>query len=186
MHKWTIAAIWITWGIYWAANGTLEITAKTIMLRVLIFSCFAPVVLFASTKNIYSILWLTVYFIPYTKVNFLFGIIITAIGLVCTMFARYHLGNNWKNTARPKPNGALIQSGCYSIVRHPIYAGFTMALFGTMISTGALLNLVVFVIAIIAIHKKILLEEVYLIEKFPVEYKTYTIKVTKKLIPKLI
>ena len=83
----------------------------------------------------------------------------------------------------PKPNqsAALVVTGIYSMIRHPMYSGqllFTLAFLASgfhwwrLIAWGALLAVLV---------TKTSLEEQYLTEKFP-EYREYQAK-TSRLIP---
>ena len=60
------------------------------------------------------------------------GAAITLTGLLFTVWARMHLGNNWSDVVSIKVDHELITSGPYRLVRHPIYTG----LIGAMIATG--------------------------------------------------
>jgi protein-S-isoprenylcysteine O-methyltransferase Ste14 len=51
------------------------------------------------------------------------GVIITATGVSFAIAARISLGENWSGRVTVKKGHELIQSGPYSITRHPIYTG---------------------------------------------------------------
>jgi hypothetical protein len=64
------------------------------------------------------------------------GAALTALGLSFTSWARVHLGRNWSGTVTLKDDHALIRTGPYRRVRHPIYSGALLALAGTVLAVG--------------------------------------------------
>jgi protein-S-isoprenylcysteine O-methyltransferase Ste14 len=65
-----------------------------------------------------------------------FGTLLVFIGLAFAIWARWHLGRNWSSTVAVKQGHTLIKSGPYRLVRHPIYSGMVLALFGTALAIG--------------------------------------------------
>lgn len=54
-----------------------------------------------------------------------------AVGLGLAATARFRLGGNWSAAVEIKEDQALIRTGLYRHVRHPIYSGRLLALFGS-------------------------------------------------------
>ena len=81
-----------------------------------------------------------------------------------------------------KRDHELIRSGPYSIVRHPIYTGFLLAILGTVIYIGEMRGLVAFALAITGLKWKSLTEESLMQEQFGTQYADYKRHV-KALVP---
>lgn len=75
-----------------------------------------------------------------------------------------------------------MQTGPYAVVRHPIYAGLTLALLGTAVAFGEVRGLVAVALAVIGWRLKFRLEEAFMTEQFGSEYLGYKRRV-KGLIP---
>jgi protein-S-isoprenylcysteine O-methyltransferase Ste14 len=56
------------------------------------------------------------------------AVALAASGLVFTWWARVHLGRLWSSRVEVKVGHAVIRSGPYAIVRHPIYSGLLLAM----------------------------------------------------------
>jgi len=78
-------------------------------------------------------------------------------------------------TLREKPE--LITSGPYRFVRHPIYSGFLLAMFGTGLTDGAIWFIVLIVMGIYFIYSA-RIEEKMMLKEFPDQYPAY-VKRTK-------
>src|SRR5579883_1035993 len=74
------------------------------------------------------------------------GAVLTVAGVAGAIWARYLLGRDWG--ARPKEDHQLVTSGPYAYVRHPIYAGAILALFGSAL-TGSIVGVALFIISIV-------------------------------------
>ena len=61
----------------------------------------------------------------------LIGAAIVAAGIGYASWARVHLGRNWSSKVVVKEDHALIRTGPYRLVRHPIYTGMLLALLGS-------------------------------------------------------
>lgn len=109
------------------------------------------------------------------------GVVLCAVGVVLAIWARVYLGKNWgmPMTLREKPE--LVTSGPYKFVRHPIYTGFLLGMFGTALADGAVWLLILFVSGIYFIYSA-KMEEKMMTEQFPNEYLEYK-KRTKMVIP---
>ncbi len=80
-----------------------------------------------------------------------------------------------------KEDHALIRSGPYRRVRHPIYTGMLLAFLGTAVAVGEWRGLVGFVLAFVSFLLKSRMEEARMAETFP-EYAEYRRR-TASLIP---
>jgi protein-S-isoprenylcysteine O-methyltransferase Ste14 len=65
-------------------------------------------------------------FAPMNAVASTVGVILCVAGTTFLVWGRQHLGTNWSQTVAVKEGHALVTSGSYRYVRHPIYirAGF--------------------------------------------------------------
>jgi protein-S-isoprenylcysteine O-methyltransferase Ste14 len=109
------------------------------------------------------------------------GVLICAAGIAFAVWARMHIGKNWGMPMSLKEKPDLIMTGPYSFIRHPIYTGLLMAMFGSMVTAGFtwLIWLILFIPYFVYSAKK---EEKVLLVQFPQEYADY-MKRTKMLIP---
>jgi protein-S-isoprenylcysteine O-methyltransferase Ste14 len=98
------------------------------------------------------------------------------------IWARFYLGRNWSGTVTVKQDHKLIRTGPYAVVRHPIYAGFGLAILGTAIAIGEVRGLAATVTALIGMALKSRLEEEFMTEQFGAEYVQYK-KDVKAMIP---
>jgi protein-S-isoprenylcysteine O-methyltransferase Ste14 len=109
------------------------------------------------------------------------GVVLLFSGIIFSLWARFLIGSNWSGTVMIKEKHELIQKGPYSIVRHPTYSGFIIALLGTIIILDQWRGLIGFGILFISFLWKIQKEERMLNAAFP-EYATYQ-KKTRKILP---
>lgn len=64
------------------------------------------------------------------------GIALTVAGLVLCVWARQHLGEYWSDKVVLKVDHALIRSGPYAFLRHPIYSGVLLGIAGSALAIG--------------------------------------------------
>ena len=81
-----------------------------------------------------------------------------------------------------KKDHELIQRGPYRLVRHPIYTGLLLAVFGSCLAEGRVWNLAVVGMATILLIAKLKAEEALLARQFPDAYLQYRRRV-KAIIP---
>ena len=67
--------------------------------------------------------------------------LLTLAGLLFTWWARFHLGRLWSGTITRKEGHRVIDTGPYTLVRHPIYTGLIFALFATAIAQATFTGL---------------------------------------------
>jgi protein-S-isoprenylcysteine O-methyltransferase Ste14 len=112
------------------------------------------------------------------------GWVLTALGMLFSIWARVSLGRNWSGRVVLKHGQELISTGPYALVRHPIYTGLLVALTGTALYDGrwrALLGLAFFAIGF---WLKARSEENLLEAEFGEGYRSYRTR-TPMLIPSL-
>lgn len=109
------------------------------------------------------------------------GAILTALGVLFAIWARFHLGRNWSPSPAMKEHHELVTSGPYHFVRHPIYTGVLLATFGVAL-TGNTFGLIIFPIALLIFAFRINREEKIMLKLFPDAYPRYQSR-TKRLIP---
>ncbi len=112
----------------------------------------------------------------------LWGVVLTAAGLLFTVWARWHLGGNWSGAVTVKQDHTLIVSGPYRWVRHPIYTGITVAIFGTALAAGTARAFVGAALILVGFVIKLRVEEARMRETFPAEYADYSRR-TARLVP---
>jgi protein-S-isoprenylcysteine O-methyltransferase Ste14 len=108
--------------------------------------------------------------------------IVTGLGLLITLWARYTLGANWSGTVTFKENHELVTGGPYAFVRHPIYTGLLTMLLGALIINGHALGFGVLAIAAAVYWLKAQDEERLMIKHFPDAYPLYKARV-RALVP---
>lgn len=121
-------------------------------------------------------------FMPYADGIALFGLLLVYAGVLFACWARYILGSNWSSEVQLKQDHELIERGPYRYVRHPIYTGVLLALFGNAIMLGEWCGLLGFAIMFVSFWRKLRLEESWLGEHFGAAYADYMRRV-KALIP---
>ena len=129
--------------------------------------------------------FLSARFLPDSPISDNFGLALVILGAAFAAWARITIGANWSGRVEIKRDQELIRSGPYGIVRHPIYAGLLLAIFGTAIAIGEVGCLVALVLAILGWRTKWRTEERFLSERFGAQYDDYRKKV-KGLIPFIV
>jgi protein-S-isoprenylcysteine O-methyltransferase Ste14 len=81
------------------------------------------------------------------------------LGLAFAVWARRHIGSNWSGTVTVKENHALVRTGPYAWVRHPIYTGLLAAILGSAIARGELRGVWAVALCTIAFVSKLRTEE---------------------------
>jgi protein-S-isoprenylcysteine O-methyltransferase Ste14 len=113
------------------------------------------------------------------------GLLIYLAGLGVAMLGRLQLGNNWVDLEDSKvlPEHAVVSTGVYRFIRHPIYAGDLLLLAGLQLALNSWL--VVGVLApLLVVVKRTSVEERQLAERLP-EYSSYKAR-TKRFIPLVV
>ena len=123
--------------------------------------------------------------LPYRAAFYWVGLALTFAGLAFTVWARLRLGTNWSGSVQAKPAHALVRTGPYRWVRHPIYTGMLAALLSNAIALDQWPGLLAFGIVLAGFVYKLRLEERWMIETFGDAYVEYR-KHSKALIPGIV
>jgi protein-S-isoprenylcysteine O-methyltransferase Ste14 len=100
------------------------------------------------------------------------GASICVLGIALAIWARVHLGKEWSSYPTLKENHRLITSGPYAYVRHPIYTGMLVAMFGSGLA-GGLPWLIYFFVFLAVFLRRVHNEENLMMKQFPIEYPEY-------------
>lgn len=181
--QFALAALWVAWLVYWLVAARVvkttrwrEEASSHLLHRV---PLVLTALLLALPRQPMPVL--NERFLPQTSAYSIFGVVMVAAGLAFAVWARRHLGPNWSGTVTIKENHALIRTGPYHYVRHPIYSGLLVALLGTAVVIGEWRGLLAFILAFAALAYKSKVEEGRMREVFP-EYDQYC-RETAALIP---
>lgn len=178
------AVLWPVWGLSWllaARWASMAVARPPLREQVLHWALVvvgAALIVLNFLTGSRGMQWM-----PFdTKEQLL--LVLALVGLGFTWWARIHLGTLWSGTVTRKAGHRIIKTGPYAIVRHPIYAGISLALVATVLLrpgwpglAGAALLIASFVI-------KYRLEERFLMHDLGPEYAAYRKKVAA-LVPYL-
>jgi len=110
------------------------------------------------------------------------GVALAVAGFALTWWARIHLGKDWSAAVTLKENHALVRSGPYALMRHPIYTGLLLAFAGTVLAEDAASAWLGFALVAFGFVLKLPREERLLIAHFGETYKDYQARV-RALVP---
>ncbi len=109
------------------------------------------------------------------------GAVLVLLGIVLAAAGLLALGRNLTPLPRPKEGAALVESGAYALVRHPIYTGIILGAFGWALAWRSPATLALAAVLLAFFDVKSRREERWLVEAFP-RYADYQRRV-KKLLP---
>jgi len=178
-HRYAFIAMWIGWLIYWCvAARDVKNTVRTESLssRLLHIVPLILAVLLLGAQKV-PVALLRERFLPLAEWPFWLGLLITAAGMLLSVWARLHLGRNWSGLVTIKEGHELITSGPYALVRHPIYTGLLMAFLGTAVAIGDWRGLLALAMATVALWRKLRFEERWMRQEFGDAYAAYSRRV---------
>jgi protein-S-isoprenylcysteine O-methyltransferase Ste14 len=120
---------------------------------------------------------------PHVALLGIIGLALDLLGVAFAIWARLALGTNWSGMVMTIKQGhELVQTGPYAIVRHPIYAGFLLAMTGTALTIGTLSSYLGLAAGLAAMMMRVRIEENLMSEQFCETHEAYR-RQTSKLIP---
>jgi protein-S-isoprenylcysteine O-methyltransferase Ste14 len=178
-----IPALWLVWlGYWWYGARDVKRTRQPepagsqIRHRA---PLILGVLLFAAPRLLPRVL--THRFLPPGPIFPVLGTVLLALGLGFSAWARHHLGRNWSAHVVVKEDHALVRTGPYRRLRHPIYTGMLLGFLGMAIAIGEWRALAGFLCFLVSFAVKSRLEEARMRETFPA-YDQYR-RETSALIP---
>jgi protein-S-isoprenylcysteine O-methyltransferase Ste14 len=174
-NRFLFPALWLTWIAIWvlASRAAKPTERREPMGSWLIHVLPLMFAFWLIWKDPLPIRFLGERLFPWAPWEFWVGALVTALGLLFTIWARIHLGRNWSGTVTIKRDHELITSGPYAAVRHPIYTGLIVAIIGSALARGEWRGVLAVVIAWVALRHKLGLEERWMIERFGDQYLAY-------------
>ena len=163
-----IKALWILFGVYWLVSALKRKRTKQRETFPQRFGYVLPLVLgfylLSQPQARYG--WLDRRFVPAGPLGEWLGVLLTAAGIGVAFWARWHLGTNWSGVVTLKEGHELIRTGPYRSIRHPIYSGILLGLFGTAITFGEVRALLMVAIVWLSFYIKARREESFLTQEF--------------------
>ena len=171
---WTVASFWskpTQWqesaASRWLHVGPLFLASLLLSLRLFRFGRYVP--------------FLMIRFLPPSPVPGWIGVALAVAGMMLAVWARAHIGGNWSGTVTVKEGHALVTTGPYAAIRHPIYTGLLLGILGTALAISEWRGIIALALATFAFVRKLRVEEARMGETFP-EYDSYRRR-TAALVP---
>ena len=124
-------------------------------------------------------------FLPVHPAFGIAGVALAFAGVLLAIAARRALGRNWSGEVTTKVDHALVTTGPYAVVRHPIYSSVFLMYGGTALASGEIHALIGLALVVIAYARKIPMEEKVLAAEFGAGWDDYRAR-TKAIIPGLL
>jgi protein-S-isoprenylcysteine O-methyltransferase Ste14 len=172
--RYIVPSFWVAWLIYWWVSA--RNVKPTQWQEPLLAQALHRVPLIVAAILLGAPGWLPrvlrTRFLPPGMTFQVVGAVLLALGLGVSVWARRHLGRNWSADVVVKQDHALIRTGPYRRLRHPIYSGILLAFLGTAVTIGEWRGLLAVAFAFLSFVPKSWAEEQRMQEIFP-EYAQY-------------
>ena len=181
--EWTIPILWVLWLGYWwfEARNTARTQKFESFLTAVVYrgATVIGIVLIFGLKRQRTELW------PANVPLLGVAVILMLCGFAFAIWARRHIGRFWSARITLKEGHRLIESGPYSLVRHPIYSGLLLSMAATVMTIGTVQSVCGYALLVGALVFKLAAEERLLAATFGEAYREYRKRV-KALIPGVI
>ena len=175
VYRYLFASMWISWVAYWfwaSRNAKPTERREPLGSRLLhVVPLVLAVALLWGERGPIAILNRRLF--PWAPWEFWVAALLTAAGIIFTVWARVHLGRNWSGVVTIKEGHELIEIGPYALVRHPIYTGLLVAIFGSALAQGEWRGMLAVLISFAALWRKLHTEERWMTKRFGDEYVAY-------------
>ena len=179
VYRYAFPVLWLGWALYWwgaSRNVKAVVRHESPASRLShIVPLLVALYLFWGPRPRDS--FLSDRFLPSAEWPFWLGLVLTAGGILISVWARLTLGRNWSGTVTIKQDHELVTTGPYAIVRHPIYTGLLLAILGSAVALAEWRGVVAFVLATAALWMKLRREERWMREQFGEAYAAYARRV---------
>jgi len=170
-----IGAFWLLWALYWLVSAR---SLKPVRQREALTSrvTFIVVMLLAAALlrgGHHRLPWLQTQWIGGGRVRYWVAVALVVAGLSFSVWARRTLGGNWSGTVSLKVDHELVQTGPYRRIRHPIYTGLLLAVFGSALAAGRLYGVAAFLLVALALCWRLRVEERWMAGEFGQRYEAY-------------
>lgn len=172
---WPFACLWSTWLVYWGVSARGAKRNQRVESRASSLSHTLPVLLggLVAVATQPPDGWSTPRLWPFGVVSYAGSFAMVALGLAVTVWARVHLGTNWSANIARKHDQALVRTGPYAWVRHPIYSGLLLAVLGVPVGRGDVGALLGCALMWYGFLRKLHIEERWLQQTFGDAYSRY-------------
>ncbi|MFN8376982.1 MAG: isoprenylcysteine carboxylmethyltransferase family protein [Anaerolineae bacterium] len=182
--RWAALLLWLFWIIRYWGGGTAAVSslehsgsrADTLLM----LAIAVGTLLLLGTGAALSVGWWT---LPAWGGEVL-GLLLLLCGVAGTFYCRGYLGRLWTAEASLQQEHQLVDSGPYSVVRHPIYTAACVLYGGTALVFPAWWNLLAAGIVIISYGLKARLEDYFLAANLS-GYDAYQARVRWRLLPRV-
>jgi len=186
LHRYLFATLWLGWALYWwllSRNVKRETQREPVASRLahMLPLILAAVLLWSDRMPVWI---LGDRFLPRAEWPFVLGALLTAAGLLFSVWARVHIGRNWSGIVTIKEDHELVTSGPYAIVRHPIYTGLLLGFIGSALARGEWRGVLAVAIVLVALWRKLRVEERFMQQQFGDAYRQYASRVPA-LVPRI-
>lgn len=181
------AILWIGFVLYWllASRGTKRTAARgqspLVRAFALVFIALGAALVYLPLSAVPFLGWRLLSSHPAPAI---IGLGLMVAGLLFAIWARRRLAGNWSGAVTLKEDHALVTSGPYAVVRHPIYLGVLIAMLGTGLVIGEIRAFLP-LLGVFGLWKKMAAEESLLRAAFPQQYEEYSRRVGR-LIPGIL
>ena len=121
---------------------------------------------------------------PYDAIARPGGIALMVAGIVLVVWAYAVLGAYWSGSISMREDHRVVTAGPFAYIRHPVYAGFLLGVFGGAIALADPLAFVAAVISVPLMRGRALAEERFLESRLGDEYRAYRRRV-RMFVPRL-
>ena len=184
-----VSLIWLAWLLYWfvSAFGTKRAARVDSLGTMLVYRLplLLGFILLFTDRPWAGLEWLWRSFLPDSVGWAWSGLFLLLLGVGFACWARVVLGRNWSATVQLKQDHELVVVGPYRWVRHPIYTGILLGLFGTALVIGEWRGLLALALVAAGFWFKLRHEEAWMRERFGAAYVDY-MRHTKALIPGIV
>jgi protein-S-isoprenylcysteine O-methyltransferase Ste14 len=183
-YRWLFPLLWLAFAAVWIAmarggkavaerESAFSRVSHYLPLAIAVYLLAAPHVPFAPLND---------RFVPLSLWLVRLAAALTFAGIAFAIWARVRIAGNWSADVTLKRDHQLIVDGPYAFVRHPIYTGVLLGLFGTALVVGEWRGLLAVVLAAAAFWRKLGIEEAVMRRQFGEAYVHYAERVPS-LIP---